>query len=168
MKIYTAPDKVNTDKPIVFLAGGITNCSDWQKEVIEHFKDRYTNWALCNPRRDDFEYSFYGAVEQIEWEFSCIEKCDIFSMYFDYSEESDQPICFYELGRNLLRMQERFPDDWEDRIVISCHEDFKRRTDVSIQTLLATKSYKRYGLIIADSLKNHIWSIEIAINRLNK
>lgn len=37
-------------------------------------------------------------------------------MYFCESE-SVQPICMYELGRNLIRMQQRFPDFY-NRIII--------------------------------------------------
>ena len=60
-------------------------------------------------------------------------------MYF-CSGESDQPICMYELGRNILRMQMRFPSDWEKRIVISVEDGYKRKQDVIIQTDLATNN----------------------------
>ena len=42
----------------VFLAGGITNCEEWQKVVINYFKE---NWKhergiiFLNPRRDSFD-----------------------------------------------------------------------------------------------------------------
>ena len=44
----------------------------------------------------------------------------------------------YELGRNILRMQMRFPSNWEDRIIISVEDGYKRKQDVIIQTGLAT------------------------------
>ena len=62
---------------------------------------------------------------------------DIFSMYFCDSE-SVQPICMYELGRNIIRIQNRFPSDWEKRIVISVEDGYRRKADVLIQTELAT------------------------------
>jgi hypothetical protein len=62
---------------------------------------------------------------------------DIFSMYY-CAGESDQPICMYELGRNILRMQQRFPYSWVRRIVISVEEGYSRSFDVRMQTKLAT------------------------------
>ena len=66
-----------------------------------------------------------------------LEKCDLFTMYFA-GGESDQPICMYELGRNIERMKQRFPDSWKDRIIITCDKSYKRLKDVLVQTGLAT------------------------------
>jgi hypothetical protein len=65
--------------------------------------------------------------------------CDIFSMYFDGTKQSDQPICFYELGKYLTEMKYMFTLNWENRIVVSCNYNFKRSDDVIIQTMLASK-----------------------------
>lgn len=54
-------------------------------------------------------------------------------MYFAESN-SDQPICMYELGRNLVRMQDRFPD--EVRSIISVEDEYSRKEDVIIQSRL--------------------------------
>ena len=123
----------------VFLAGGITNCKNWQKEVIKELND-IEKLTIYNPRRTNFDLSNKNINhEQIEWEFERLEKMDIFSMYF-CGGASIQPICMYELGRNIIRMQNRFPSDWEKRIVISCEVDYIRKQDVIIQTLLATQN----------------------------
>ena len=58
-------------------------------------------------------------------------------MYF-CNDDSDQPICMYELGRNIIRMQNRFPTDWKDRIIIGVERGYRRSEDVVIQTGLAT------------------------------
>ena len=164
MKVYTAPEHVENDYPIIFLAGGITHCSDWQKEVVKYFRNKDYNYVLCNPRRDNFPiYDLNASHEQIKWEFDCLERCDVFTIYFDYSEKSDQPICFYELGRNLLRMKEKFPDDWDKRIVITCNNDFRRFLDVVIQTELAVKS--KVHVNIGD-VYTHIYAIEETIKYL--
>ena len=93
---------------------------------------------IFNPRRENFPIGDKNAAyEQIQWEFDQLEKCDIFSMYF-CAGESDQPICMYELGRNILRMQNKFPADWQERIIISVEDGYKRKQDVLIQTELAT------------------------------
>ena len=145
MRVVVAPNKANLQPYDIccFLAGGITGCSDWQNEVIKELKrfDKLSNSQLdrlvvFNPRRDEFKDSLESAKEQIEWEFRWLQRMDIFSMYFA-SGESDQPICLYELGRNLCKMMSRFPDDYPERIIISCDKNYKRAFDVKIQTMLA-------------------------------
>ena len=143
MKIITAPEKYERqpNDVCVFLAGGITNCREWQDELIKYFEDNFTNTdnlILFNPRRKNFPiHDKSASYIQIQWEFDALEQCDIFSMYFD-SGVSDQPICMYELGRNICRMQMRFPNDWEKRIVVTSESEYKRKQDVVIQTGLAT------------------------------
>lgn len=143
MRIITAPNYYEpfTKDIRVFLAGGITNCPNWQEEVIKQLEDNYVYDSLVvfNPRRENFPIGDKtAAYTQIAWEFEMLEKCDIFSMYFS-SGDSDQPICMYELGRNILRIQTRFPTDWQDRIVISTEDGYRRKQDVLIQTGLATQ-----------------------------
>ena len=136
-QIITSPSKA---KPIkgnitVFLAGGISKCDDWQSEVIEELKFD-ENVTFYNPRQKSFDIeNFASAVDQITWEYERLEKADIFSMYFCNSE-SDQPICMYELGRNIVRMQIKHPNDWMNRIVVSIEEGYKRKTDVRMQLML--------------------------------
>lgn len=145
MRVVTAPNKANLQPYEIccFLAGGITGCKDWQSEVISrlHRFDEISNGQLdrlvvFNPRRDKFPDDPDSAREQIEWEFRWLQRMDIFSMFFT-GGDSDQPICLYELGRNLCRMMARFPDDYPERIVISCDPNYKRAFDVKVQTLLA-------------------------------
>lgn len=119
----------------VFLAGGITKCEDWQSEVIKRLEPH--GITVFNPRRKRFDISdATEELRQITWEFRKLEEMDIFSMYFCNSE-SVQPICMYELGRYICRMQERFPNDWKDRIVISVEKGYSRAGDVFVQTNLA-------------------------------
>ena len=139
VQIITAPSIELPKFKSVFLAGGITNCKEWQKEVIENLKyEEYKDVSLFNPRQEHFDVSDKSAsYKQILWEFERLEKMDIFSIYF-CNNNSDQPICMYELGRNIVRMQNRFPSDWEKRIVISVEDGYRRKADVLIQTELAT------------------------------
>lgn len=174
MRVITAPGYYEPyDKDIsVFLAGGITNCHDWQKNVIDTMKNDYSvindSLVLFNPRRDNFPiHDKSAARQQIAWEFDMIEKCNIFSMYFS-SGDSDQPICMYELGRNILRMQMRFPTDWQDRIIITVEGGYRRKQDVLIQTELATQNK-----IVVDTWVNpdmclayHVEKIEAAFKKL--
>lgn len=134
-QIIKAPSKEEPKYISVFLAGGITNCGDWQKEVEKHL-DHIEELSVINPRNDKFDITNEKASKnQIKWEFDRLERADIFSMYFCNSG-SVQPICLYELGRNIVRMQQRFPNDWEDRIVISIENGYSREFDVIMQTRL--------------------------------
>ena len=144
MKVITAPEtyELSGDETGVFLAGGITDCDNWQSEVIDVLEDHlfYSEPVIFNPRRENFPINDKSAARaQIEWEYAALERCGIFSMYF-CSGRSDQPICMYELGRNILRMQMRFPSDWQDRIVISVENGYRRKQDVLIQVDLATRN----------------------------
>ena len=137
-QIITAPSIELPKFTSVFLAGGITNCKEWQKAVIEELESE--DISFFNPRQEHFDVSDKNAsYKQIFWEFERLETMDIFSMYY-CNDNSDQPICMYELGRNIVRMQNRFPSDWEKRIVISVEDGYRRKADVLIQTELATQN----------------------------
>ena len=142
MRVITAPEPLNIkdDDVVVFLAGGITNCPNWQWDVIKLLKDAvndYPNLVILNPRRDNFPTDDPNASEeQITWEFNALARCTVISMYFS-DGDSDQPICMYELGRNIVRMQMKYPIDWQDRLIISTSYGYKRYPDVLIQTELA-------------------------------
>lgn len=153
MKVVTAPDGCSTHAKIsVFLAGGISDCWNWQDAVINKLREMEENGydmrslVLFNPRRPSFDVNNpVDTKEQINWEYYWLDCCDIFSMYFCNSE-SVQPICMYELGRNLLKKS----DDWEDdsncycsSVLISIEKGYKRTDDVLIQTELATSGLIR-------------------------
>lgn len=174
MRVITAPEEyIRQEGDItVFLAGGITNCRDWQSEVINELSDDscYEHIVFFNPRRKEFDINAKNeTAKQIKWEFDMLEQCDIFSMYFCESE-SDQPICMYELGRNIPRMQIRFPVDWKYRLIISSEDKYKRKMDVVVQTGLATKyhmEYTNFGQVTEENaMKYHIANIKAAYNYL--
>ena len=148
MKIITAPEIYKNDSNIAcFLAGGITNCPNWQDEVIKNIKEYSSSenidlkyLDIYNPRRANFPIDNPNAAqEQIEWEFKYLEKCDIFSMYF-CNAPSDQPICMYELGRNISEIKNEYMGTWGHRIIVSVEKGYKREQDVLIQTRLATNN----------------------------
>lgn len=138
MKIITAPEKLEfgyRGYTKVFLAGGITGCTDWQQEVIGYLKEKPETSTLmvANPRRkvwnpnaDENEIR-----NQILWEADWIKYCDIFSMYFA-GGESMQPICMYELGRTLC-----VREDVPQSLLINCGPGYARELDVKIQSDLA-------------------------------
>ena len=153
IKVVTSPEYYgigeNEKEVRCFLAGGITGCPDWQSKVIEELirldeedqgcKDKiakdYT-LVLFNPRRENFPIDDPTAARnQITWEFDNLETSDIFSMYF-CAGESDQPICMYELGRNVAQFSGIY-DNPLDYICIAVENGYKRKQDVDIQMELA-------------------------------
>lgn len=131
MKVITAPEYYvpTRDEITVFLAGGITNCENWQKEVIDYLmslpEEKTDRLVIFNPRRDKWPKNSDTEEirRQINWEADYIRSADIFTMYFTNTEKSDQPICFYELGKYANRNND----------IISYQEGFKRALDVEFQ-----------------------------------
>lgn len=167
-QIITAPSEELPKYKSVFLAGGITNCKEWQKEVIEELEFEelaFEEITIFNPRQEHFDISDKNAsYKQISWEFERLEQMDIFSMYF-CNDDSDQPICMYELGRNIVRMQNRFPSDWDKRIVINIEDGYRRTADVLIQTELATQN----KVFVSTDINSyyHAQCIKLAVRRLS-
>lgn len=160
-EIIIAPMKNKPKYTSVFLAGGITNCKEWQKEVIREFENE--DVSIFNPRQEHFDVNDKNAsYNQILWEYERLERMDIFSMYF-CNDNSDQPICMYELGRNIVRMQNRFPNDWQDRIIISVEDGYRRKQDVLIQTCLCAPALFVSG--DADT-QSHAYYIKLALRKL--
>lgn len=143
MRIYTAPEEyIPQVKDVTcFLAGGITDCWNWQQAVIEEL-EKYNDvdyLVLFNPRRDNFPIDDSNAAqEQIEWEFKYLNMCNIFSMYFCNST-STQPICMYELGRHATRQVEHGKyniDEPPEHLIVAVENGYSRAQDVYIQMSL--------------------------------
>jgi hypothetical protein len=155
MKVVEAPSGWEyNNEVLLFLAGGIVDCPDWQSEVIEKLseydKKHPLNLIVFNPRRKNFPIHDKGAAKkQIEWEFNCLEASSIFSMWF-CNAESDQPICMYELGRHLNSMKIH---------VIGVEPGYRREQDVYIQTRLASLKNQ---IKISKTLDEHVDKIILA------
>lgn len=144
-------------RPWIFLAGGITDCPDWQDKVRRLIRSS-TQGTLLNPRRKNFPIGNPdAALEQITWEFHALNRSDVFSMWFS-AGSSVQPICMYELGRHLARWQIfnlQAPGSAKPmNVCIGVEPGYKREQDVRIQTSLICE-----GLKIADSLMEHTLNI---------
>lgn len=119
-----APHKVEVSKKSIFLAGGITDCPDWQKKVVEKIKD--LDIVIYNPRRANFDVSDPNALKmQIEWEHEMLKKADVISFWF--CKETIQPITLYELGAHTVTSKP---------LIIGMDKGYERRDDVEIQTKL--------------------------------
>jgi hypothetical protein len=84
--------------PSVFLAGGISNCADWQSTLAEKFAITCPNLVLLNPRRKNFDVSDHSESErQIKWEFNHLRKSS--AILFWFPSETLCPITLFELGQ---------------------------------------------------------------------
>ena len=111
--------------PTMFLAGGITDCHDWQTEMVDMLAN--VDIVLFNPRRADFPIGDQNAaIDQITWEYKHLQRADMILFWFPC--ETLCPIVLYELGwaHNIKR-----------KIYIGTHPDYKRAHDVEIQMHLA-------------------------------
>lgn len=130
MKYIEAPEVYTGQAKSIFLAGGITNCPDWQSEMRNLLAD--TNVVLVNPRRKDFPIDDPSvAKKQIQWEHSHLRKA--YAILFWFPKETLCPIVLYELGSWSMMNKPLF---------IGIHPEYKRKQDVEIQTSLVRPGFK--------------------------
>lgn len=134
-KIIRAPEIWERDgAPGVFLAGGISNCPDWQ-EAVAHRIASTTNIDVINPRRYDWNMDSQSeeSRKQIRWEYKQIHDCDF--LLFWFCEETLCPITLFELGvavsrRETLRGPDHIP------LMVGIHPNYQRKLDVEEQVSL--------------------------------
>lgn len=108
----------------IFLAGGITDCPDWQSDMVEKLSQ--TTLTLINPRRKNFPIHDPNAAEfQIKWERDHLVKAD--AILFWFPSETLCPIVLYELGAWSMTTKPIF---------VGIDPKYQRRQDVEIQTSL--------------------------------
>lgn len=135
----------------VFLAGGISNCPDWQSILIDDIKD-IAHLTIYNPRRKNFPIGDPNAAEeQITWEFNHLRDADI--VIFWFSRGSLNPIVLYELGM--------WGNSNNRLVIVGIDSQYERKQDVVIQTQLA-----RPDVVLADSLEEISEALHIVINTL--
>ena len=125
MRTIKAPEKIaKIQKPVIFLAGSIEmgKAEDWQTKISDQLKE-YSG-TLLNPRREHWDADWKQTIknkkfkEQVEWEFSGLDKSDYIVMYF--SPETKSPISLLELG--LFSRSHK--------IICCCPKTFWRRGNV--------------------------------------
>lgn len=123
MKTIDAPNEYPAGSDI-FMGGGISNCPDWQSEIIEMLSDR--DGIILNPRRHG-EYTEDIASEQIEWEYHALRS--VKTVFFWFPKETLCPITLFELG-----VFTQMPDV---KLIVGTHPEYARRFDVIKQLELA-------------------------------
>lgn len=132
--------------PSVFMAGGISNCHDWQQEYIEKTKD--VDAIFINPRRYDFDITDPNQSEiQIEWEHSYLEVSDIVSFWFP--SETLCPITLFELGKMSQSSK---------TIIVGTHPEYARKYDVIKQLSLIDPTIK-----VVHTLDDLIYNVKLAV-----
>lgn len=120
---------------VIFMAGGITGCPDWQSEVIAAAPNSRLNslaglmgceLVLINPRRPDFDTSkSESSVAQIRWEHKHLKMAN--AIYFWFPKEGMCAITLFELGAAL----------GEDRpVTVGVEPGYLRELDVREQFAL--------------------------------
>jgi len=112
------PLTLSRTRPSLFMAGGISNCPDWQELMIERCS--HLDAIFINPRRYDFDVMDPKQSDiQIEWEHCNLEIADIVSFWFP--EETLCPITLFELGKIAMS---------DKPMVVGVHPGYKRKFDV--------------------------------------
>jgi hypothetical protein len=91
-RIITSPEPIEHPfQKSIFLAGGISDCADWQKGVAERIASE-TNAVVYNPRRTDFDMDAGADLSriQIRWEYHALRVCQ-FNLFW-FPEETLCPI----------------------------------------------------------------------------
>ncbi len=142
MKVVTAPQIERITGKSLFIAGGISGCSNWQQELIQLLRDEKI--TILNPRRNKYEDYENIEEEQISWEHIHLRKADAISFWFP--NETLCPITLFELGKALMLNK---------KVFIGVDPKYKRKSDVEIQTKLSNPDIKIvYSLKeIADQIK---------------
>lgn len=135
--IIVSPDIINTktDDVILFLAGGITDCPDWQAPTAALLDKHIPNTYFVNPRRKNWNMgdSDSESKKQIKWEFKYLYHSDV--VLFWFPEETLCPITLLELGKELAR---------GTKIYVGTHPNYQRRLDVIEQCALEDDQIKVY------------------------
>ena len=139
MQYLEAPIYKHLDKKSLFLAGGITNCPDWQSYIVENCKE--LDIYFLNPRRKNFPVNnLQEAPIQIEWEYFYLKAADYILFWFP--KETLCPITLFEYGRWTFT---------DKKLFVGAHKEYKRKLDIAYQTKLA-----RPEIQIRDNLKELI------------
>ena len=150
MNVLIAPN-LSSWRLRIFLAGGISNCRNWQDEFIRTTFETHQQVLFVNPRRENFDVNNLALTdEQIEWEFNQLNLASITVFFF--CEETICPIALYELGRK---------SNSGDYIVVGYDSDYCRKLDVIKQIALA-----RPDIEVVEGLDATVLSLKKLLDKL--
>lgn len=125
MRYIECPQVYNRNERSLFLAGGISNCPNWQSDLVKLLVD--ADLALLNPRRKFYPIDNHNLEEeQIAWEFEHLARASAVSFWF--TKETLCPITLYELGKQ---------NSGNKTLFVGVHPEYSRKRDIEIQTKLS-------------------------------
>lgn len=136
-KTIISPDTVSDDDALkisIFIAGGISNCPDWQQYVCKKIAEKKDYLILFNPRRsqwDDERKDSNVSYDQIVWEYNSIEKST--GIIFWFPKDTLCPITLFELGAAL---------NHKDVFAIGVEPGYQREFDIRTQVALVNPEIK--------------------------
>ena len=144
--VMLGPDDVSATVDL-FLAGGISNCPDWQAEAVEllaeGLKHVQRDVMVANPRRaEGLESTGPAAARQIAWEHNMLSKAALVSFWFP--KETLCPITLLELGVQM--------GEGRAKVIVAAEGAYARRFDLIEQIGLARVTNNRLPLKIHDSI----------------
>lgn len=137
-KIITSPTPLAPySTRSIFLAGGISNCADWQTLVADRLAAE-TDAVIYNPRRTDFDMSAYEEVSraQIKWEYHALRLSTVNLFWFP--PETLCPVTLLELGSAMERLR-------PGALMVGCDPEYQRLFDVECQMNLTN-----HGIVFKD------------------
>lgn len=112
----------------IFIGGGISNCPDWQSEIVGLIDTE--GFDVVNPRRDgDLARTGGEAERQIAWEFRALHAVD--AVLFWFPKESICPITLFEYGGMLQRCVVN-----KCAVYVGWDPEYPRAFDLDVQTNL--------------------------------
>lgn len=164
--VITSPDEMIELSPVVpsiFLAGGITNCPDWQASIIPSLSKQLNklSWpesmVIINPRRQVWDMKDPDAArKQIEWEHHFLRRADIISFWFP--EETLCPITLFELGKKICKPSNIF--GLQQIPVVGAHPRYARRFDIEVQCQLERSVPVVYSLKeLVSAVVNEVYNL---------
>ena len=110
----------------LFLAGGISNCPDWQTDAALTL-ETMDELVVANPRRSEgLEKTGVEAAKQIAWEHDALKRAD--TILFWFPEETLCPITLFELGVQVGKL--------DKKMFVGAHPNYARRFDIVQQMSL--------------------------------
>ncbi|MCA9173039.1 MAG: nucleoside 2-deoxyribosyltransferase domain-containing protein [Planctomycetales bacterium] len=134
-----APNRWDGLGASIFLAGGITDCGDWQIHIANRIAAACgeTPLHVLNPRRADFPMGDPSAAEeQIQWEFQHLRLATAVAFWF--CPPTLNPISLFEYGKHIVGSKPIF---------VGCDPLYARRDDVLIQTRLERPDLELVGTL---------------------
>lgn len=169
MKVIKPLDSyIKDDNDVVcFLAGSCSSSNKWRNDIVSFLEGiendktlKLDNLVIIDPFRKDWPTTDEGLNEQVKWEVSMLNNCDILTCYFDKSKDQKDvsPMTLFELGRNMSNIKNKFGNNKiNHRIIAFAHPDYALFNHLKFQIEALTEKWK--DSITLESTNKNIVSV---------